>query len=142
MPQVVHNLDRHMADLRQILAQGRKRVGLLLGAGAPLALRVNDDGQLDESGDPLIPDVTGLTEKVLQEIHPQDRALIKVACAHLGDSPNIEQVLSQIRLLARAIGSSSLHSLSAEQYEELAQKICDSVGRIVDKTLPPGPSAY
>jgi hypothetical protein len=31
----IHNPDQYMANLRQIIAQGRKRVGLLVGAGAP-----------------------------------------------------------------------------------------------------------
>jgi len=35
-----------MSDLRQILARGRKRLGLLLGAGAPASIRVNDDGKV------------------------------------------------------------------------------------------------
>ena len=29
----IHNPDRYMADLRQILSQGRKRIGVLIGAG-------------------------------------------------------------------------------------------------------------
>ena len=36
----VHNPDRHIADLRQILSQGKKRIGPLVGAGAPVALKV------------------------------------------------------------------------------------------------------
>lgn len=32
----VHNPDQYMASLRQIIAQGRKRIGLLVGAGAPV----------------------------------------------------------------------------------------------------------
>jgi hypothetical protein len=37
----VHNPDRFMADLRQILSQGRKRIGILIGAGGPLSVRVD-----------------------------------------------------------------------------------------------------
>lgn len=37
-PATLHNLDRNMADLRQILSQGRKRIGILIGAGAPTAI--------------------------------------------------------------------------------------------------------
>lgn len=40
----VHNPDRYMADLRQVLSQGRKRIGLLVGAGAPLSIKVDADG--------------------------------------------------------------------------------------------------
>jgi hypothetical protein len=39
----VHNPDRYMADLRQILSQGRKRIGLFVGAGAPVGVKVNDE---------------------------------------------------------------------------------------------------
>ena len=58
----IHNPDRYMADLRQILSQGRKRIGLLIGAGAPTAIRIDGDGRIVEDGGyPLVPDVTGLT---------------------------------------------------------------------------------
>jgi len=34
----IHNPDQYMASLRQIIAQGRKRIGLLVGAGAPAGI--------------------------------------------------------------------------------------------------------
>jgi len=34
----VHNPGQHMDSLRQIIAQGRKRIGLLVGAGAPAGI--------------------------------------------------------------------------------------------------------
>lgn len=37
----LHNPDRYMVDLRQILSQGRKRRGLFVGAGAPMAILIN-----------------------------------------------------------------------------------------------------
>ena len=60
----VHNLDRYMADL-QILSQGRKRIGMLVGADAPTTIRVDDDNQIvEDGGHPLILDVAGLTDVV------------------------------------------------------------------------------
>lgn len=53
-----------MAALRTIVAQGRKRVGLLIGAGAPAGME-RDDGTR-----PLIPAVAGLTDLVLKAIEP------------------------------------------------------------------------
>ena len=44
-----------MASLRQIIAQGRKRIGLLVGAGAPAGIFPPG------SDKPLIPAVAGLT---------------------------------------------------------------------------------
>ena len=44
----VHNPDQYMASLRQIIAQGRKRIGLLVGAGAPADIfRPGSDKPLD-----------------------------------------------------------------------------------------------
>ena len=61
-----HNPDQYMADLRQILAQGRKRLGILIGAGAPADLRINKETKkLDADGDPLIPTIDRLTSLVL-----------------------------------------------------------------------------
>ena len=62
----IHNPDRYMVDLRQILSQGRKRIGILIGAGGPMAIRVNDDNEIvEECGNPLVPDVAGLTAAVV-----------------------------------------------------------------------------
>jgi len=51
-----------MASLRTIIAQGRKRIGLLVGAGAPAGME-REDGTL-----PLIPAVAGLTAQILTAI--------------------------------------------------------------------------
>ncbi len=42
----IHNPDQHMALLRTIIAQGRKRLGLLVGTGAA-AGTTKDEGLLD-----------------------------------------------------------------------------------------------
>ena len=52
-----------MADLRQILSQGRKRIGILIGAGGPLSVHINADGKLDPNGQALIPGVNDLTNQ-------------------------------------------------------------------------------
>src|ERR1700733_3549844 len=63
--ETLHNPDRFMSDLRQILSQGRKRIGLLVGAGAPLAVKVDDKNKLSDTGKPLIPGVDQLTASVI-----------------------------------------------------------------------------
>lgn len=60
----VHNPDQYMAALRTIIAQGRKRIGLLVGAGASAGM-AKPDGSY-----PLIPAVAGLTEQVLTTLAP------------------------------------------------------------------------
>lgn len=56
------NADQCMASLRQIIPQGRKRIGLLVGAGAPAGTFP------PESDKALIPTVAGLTEMVMEAL--------------------------------------------------------------------------
>lgn len=142
VPITVHNPDRYMAELRQILAQGRKRIGVLLGAGAPASLRVNrDTGRLDNDGEVLIPTIAGLTERVLDEVADSDGALAAVR-SDLSSRSNIEHVLSRVRSLSILIGSQTVHGKTAEQFREIAERICDSVGRHAAVRLPAEPNAF
>ncbi len=138
----LHNPDRFMVDLRQILSQGKKRIGLLLGAGAPVSVRVSDEGKLDDDGAPLIPDVARLTQIVVDDLVPDDRAVIDKLLPELGDNPNIETILTRVRRLSQAIGAAEVHGLNGTAYEELAQRICDKIGAIVASPLPEEPNAF
>ena len=139
----IHNPDRYMADLRQILSQGRKRIGLLIGAGAPTAIRTNGDGRIVEDGDqPLVPDVTGLTDAVESALTEDDKRVIEILKSELTGIINIETILTQTRKLAQAIGSASVHGLDANGYAEMAQRICEEIGTHVNATLPQNPNPY
>ena len=75
----IHNPDHYMAALRQILSQGRKRIGLLIGAGAPTSIRVDGQGHIvEDGGRPLVPDVAGLTVDVVSALSQGDKAIIEV----------------------------------------------------------------
>ena len=138
----LHNPDRFMADLRQILAQGRKRIGLLVGAGAPVSLRVNEEGKLDRDGQPLIPDVERLTEAVLTDLEQSDKAIVEALLPELGENPNIETILTRIRRLSQSIGTAKVHGLNGAGYEELANCICRKIGGIVGPSLPDEPNPF
>ncbi len=142
----VHNPDRYMMDLRQILSQGRKRVGVFVGAGAPVSIKVDKEGRLDENGDSIIPDVSGLTTQVLEKLNNADKnavdALFPKNDKGENNKANIEVILTQIRRLSQAIGESKVHGLNASEYEELAEHICSHIGKIVAPKLPKGPSPY
>jgi hypothetical protein len=131
----VHNPDQYMAALRTIIAQGRKRIGLLIGAGAPAGMAKSDGTR------PLVPAVAGLTEAVLKVLEPkygsQFNALKSELTAH-----DIESMLSRVRSLSKVIGKSAVHGLDGAGYDELGKAICTEIGRIVDVRLPKGPSAY
>lgn len=132
----VHNPDRFMVDLRQILSQGRKRIGLLVGAGAPASIRVNSNNELDDNGQPLIPEVATLTNVVIDGLEPGDMGIVNRLRPDLGEEPNIESILTRVRRLSQAIGSAKVHGLDGDGYGELAERICNKVGGTVSPNLP------
>ena len=134
----LHNPDRYMADLRQVLSQGRKRIGILIGAGAPMSMRVDEAGHIvEEGGSPLLPGVAGLTETVVSALVEKDRNIIEILKTEIADElVNIETILTQVRKLAQAIGSSAVHGLDGRAYDELGRKICRAIGKSVSSSLP------
>lgn len=142
MENTIHNPDRFMVDLRQILSQGRKRIGLLIGAGAPTALKINAEGNLSNDGQPIIPDVAGLTTKVVNDLVQKDKDIILKLTTDLGGTPNIEGILTKIRKLSLAIGNETVYGLNGTEYEKLAERICEKIGAIVGPSLPLEPNPY
>lgn len=138
----VHNPDRYMVDLRQILSQGKKRIGLLVGAGAPVSVKVDENGNLSDEGKPIIPDVVRLTQSVIDALDENDTKVINTLLPELGHHPNIETILSRIRRLSQAIGAAEIHGLNGEGYEALAGRICEHIGKIVASSLPKESNPY
>jgi len=131
-----------MADLRQVLSQGRKRIGILIGAGAPLSVRVNTDGNIDQNGSALIPGVDALTTKALEKLDGIEKTAVDSIRASLPRGGNIETILSKVRLLQTALGKTPVNGLDGDGYQLLGAKICAAIGEIVGAKLPPGRCAY
>jgi len=131
----VHNPDQYMASLRTIIAQGRKRVGLLVGAGAA-AGTAKDDGTY-----PLIPAVEGLTTQVLSTLTPKYATQIAALKAEL-DKHDIETILSRVRSLSKVIGKSTIHGLDGNGFQTFGEDICTEIGKIVNVRLPNKSCAY
>lgn len=131
-----------MSDLRQILSQGRKRIGLLIGAGAPLAVRVDDNGGLSAKGRALIPGVEELTRLALDGLEDNHAVAAKAIRDGLGASANIETILSRVRLLEQALGKTLVEGLDSEGYRQLGKAICEKIGGLVGATLPAQRNAY
>ena len=131
-----HNPDRFMADLRQILSQGRKRIGFLVGAGAPMSIRVDANRKVDPTGKPLIPGINELTTAAVAGLTPEQEQAVGVARAMIGDGATIGTILSQIRLMERALGTERIAGLNGADYAELGKVICANIGKIVGPELP------
>jgi hypothetical protein len=137
-----HNPDRFMSDLRQILSQGRKRIGLLVGAGAPLSIRVDADNHLSVGGKPLIPGVEELTRTALTGLNKEHGVAARAIQTDLGINSNIETILSRIRLLEQALGTTNVNGLDGSGYGDLGKAICGKIGSVVGAHLPKERNAY
>jgi hypothetical protein len=135
MTQTIHNPDQYMSDLRQMLAQGRKRMGMLLGAGAPASI-------VTSTSSPLIPATFGLTERVLASLKPQYEKVLDGLIVDLKVNANIEQILSRVRTLADALGDNVVRNLNGEGYGEVSKAICKEIGKVVSVNLPQGATPY
>jgi len=108
-----------------------------------MSIYVNQNGDLDQSGHPLVPGVDELTTMVLKAIADEtQRAAAAALAKELGTGANIEAILSKIRLLQNAVGTETVHNLNAAGYQSLGQTICTQIGKIVDARLPPQRNAY
>lgn len=143
MSATVHNPDRYMSDLRQILAQGRKRIGILLGAGAPVGVKINrTSGKLDDSGEPLIPDVKNLTRIVFETIDSRSMEIISEIRKDLTPNHNIELILSRVRSFALIVGRNKLFGCDGPGFIEVAKNICTIIGNQVGVSLPEESNPY
>lgn len=139
-----HDPYRRALDLLQRLAPGKMRVGFLLGAGCPLAIRTNIDGK----SAPLIPDIAGLTHLVKSHLegdvdlkaHAQS-AWERVISRGIA-VPTIEDVLSHLRTLKSVCGSGSIDGFSADILASLDHTICSQVRNIVKRNLPSEETPY
>src|SRR6187402_251719 len=131
----VHNPDQYMASLRPLIAQGRKRIGLLIGAGAPTSITDSDTKK------PLIPAVAGLTDEVISSLQAEYGTIISSLKSDMTDF-NIETLLSRIRSLGSVIGPTKVYGLDGSGYKTLSEAVCVAIGKVVDKRLPPGRSPY
>ncbi|MHC2535273.1 SIR2 family NAD-dependent protein deacylase [Bradyrhizobium diazoefficiens] len=131
-----HNPDQYMSALRSIIAGGRKRIGLLIGAGAPAGMAKDDKSY------PLIPAVEGLTKRVLETLKPKYENQIVPLLAELHPKTDIESLLSRVRALSKVIGNFKVHDLDGPGYETFGEDICGEIGKIVDVRLPKSQSAY
>jgi hypothetical protein len=125
---VPHDPERQAGYLRQTLNQSRRPLGLLLGAGCPVAVRV--DGQ------PLIPDIAGLTALIREQLAASDMSEEWDALtAQLPPDANVEALLSQIRSLRAVAGPDVVRGLNAQQLDALDTEICKTIAELAGKRL-------
>ena len=137
MTTTVHNPDQYMYDFKHLLTHSKKKIGILLGAGAPVSINIGDEGNWKS----LIPDIKGLTELVKGSLTGKDIIAFEAISKTLEDD-NIELILSRVRSLAEVIGETEVHGLDATGYKLLSETICSKIKKVVGKSLPEGENPY
>src|SRR5260370_30604165 len=114
--------------IRQCLAHDKRPLGLFVGAGCPMAVRIKVGG----ADQPLIPDIKGVTSHVFAAIRasalkdPFERTFSHFSKDSLPD-PNIEQFLSHLRSLQKVAGNDAVRGLSGKELTDLDKTVCDSL---------------
>ncbi|MEJ1164128.1 SIR2 family protein [Variovorax sp. CCNWLW186] len=137
MENAAHNPDQHMFGFRQLATNGRKKIGILLGAGAPVSINVGTHGNWQ----PLIPNIAGLEKLVLDGLKKEQSAVYLEIKKTL-PNPNLEKVLSRIRMLAEVTGDGSLFDFTSKNFTELSEAVCNVIREVVSKELPAAANPY
>ena len=137
----MHDADSLLGDLRDHLARHDKRVAFLFGAGTSCAVRtpLPDDDNKDQ---PLIPDVaalTGLCENTIKaegDQYAEAWDSIWSACKETNQSPNVEDVLSRLRMMLEAIGASeTLAGLSKGELAKFEKLLRREIAKVASPSL-------
>ena len=131
MENTAHNPDQQMFGLRQIAKNGKKRIGLLIGAGAPVSIDVGTCG----TWEPLIPNIAGLEIIVLKNLSSADKKVYESIKASINKS-NLEKILSRVRMLAEVVGADKIFEYTSADFVKLSKCICDVIRDVVSKDLP------
>ncbi|WP_233432899.1 SIR2 family protein [Rahnella victoriana] len=126
-----------MFDLRQIVTNGRKKIGILIGAGAPVSINIGEEGEYI----PLIPNIEGLTVKVRERLNESENAIF-TNISNKSKDFNLEKLLSEVRTLADVIGEHVVYGTNAVGFKSLEISICKAIKEVVSKQLPKGANPY
>lgn len=138
-----HDPLKQIDYLRQCLSSDKKPLGLFLGAGCPMAIRVGKEPSV-----PLIPDIAGMTE-VVRTTLAQDKdcaSLLKTVEQHFSsdgkDDPTVEDMLGHIRALRVVAGKEGARGLMETDLDRLDSRICQIIQQLADKELPSTRTPY
>lgn len=138
-----HPLDRATDGLWQCLAQDKRPLGVLVGAGCPGSVHIEREG-IDS---PLIPDVAGLTATVIEELSAGDlheplERLTNGLKQDLERAPNLEDMLTRLRTLKTVVGGEAVRGLKGQEIADLEKGITNRISERLDVQLPEERTPY
>lgn len=137
-----HNIDRYILDLRSILSLGSKKIGLLIGSGAPASIRVDNNKIVESGGKTLIETIVPMTSTVVGLLKKDFESVLQAIKKNIGENQNIEAILSHARAVGKLLADQQVQGISGSEYKKLEKAICDKIGDLVSVRLPIGPNPY
>lgn len=135
-----HDPWKQINYLRQALSQDKLSIGLLLGAGCPVAVKKAEAGN-----DPLIPDIRGMTDIVKQELSskpvvaPSFAKISRHLISLLGSDYTVEDLLGHVRPL-KEIGG--MNGMTINNLNNVEIEICKSISGLANQQLPSKDTPY
>lgn len=148
---IKHDAYRQIGYIQQALSQNRKPIGIFIGAGCPLSVRINSQCDIETKKEfslPLIQDVAGRTSIVIDKLKgttevPSDCEKLIIQMKFDGlTNPNIEDILSQLRALRQVAGKGTVREFVAKNLDDLDTAICRIISHEVSKDLPNNETPY
>ena len=132
----MHDPQKTLSDLRDHLARHDKPIAFFFGAGTSCAVKVSSAAGGD--AEPLIPNVAGLTQKCQEAIEAlgdnfaASWASIAAQCEAAKQDPNVENILSRVRMMLAAVGDGdTLSGLGRPEIGRFEETVRQTIARIV-----------
>lgn len=139
--QQAHDAQKALADFRDHLARHDKPIAFFFGAGTSCAVRIASAAGGDKT-EPLIPAVAGLTELAkkdagkLGDKFEKAWGQIEAHCKESRQDPNVENVLSRLRMMISAVGNTdTLSGLKKDEIEKLEECVRKTIAQVVTPDL-------
>jgi hypothetical protein len=141
-----HDAQKMLADLRDHLARHDRPLAFFFGAGTSCSVRIPDGAG---SKKPLIPAVPGLTVTCKQDVvalgakYADAWTSIETHCTEAKEEPNVENVLSRLRMKLDAVGAGdTLSGLNADELATMEKSVRKAIARVVTPDLKVLPADF
>ena len=136
----LHDAQKTLSDLRDQLARHDKPIAFFFGAGTSCAVKVPADASGEP--EPLIPNVDGLTLKCREAVtalggkFPASWDSIVAQCEATNQDPNVESILSRVRMMLAAVGDGdTLSGLGRSEIKRFEKTMRRTIARLVTPDL-------
>lgn len=132
----MHDPQKTLSDLRDHLVRHDKPIAFFFGAGTSCAVKVPSAAGGDP--EPLIPNVLGLTQKCREAIEALGNnfaaswAFIAAQCEAAKQEPNVENILSRVRMMLAAVGDGdTLSGLGRPEIGRFEETVRQTIAALV-----------